>query len=61
MSAESEIALFCAQTTLSLCFGLIFVQGELNPANSIGLNFQKHWEIYTPDSVVLDLRTGKKG
>ena len=30
---------FCSQTTPSLCFGLIFVQCKLNPANMSWLNF----------------------
>ena len=32
----------CAQTTPSLCFGLIFVRGNLNPANSSELKFRKY-------------------
>ena len=32
---------FCSQTT-PLCFGLIFIRGKLNPANSGGLNFRTH-------------------
>ena len=37
----SSVPLFCAQTTTSQCFGLIFVEGTLNPANSSGLNFSE--------------------
>ena len=33
---------FCAKTTPSLCFGLIFVRGKLNLANGSVLNFQKY-------------------
>ena len=34
--------LFCAQTSPSLCFGLIFVLGKLTLANRSGFSFQKY-------------------
>ena len=40
--AEFKNGIFCAQTTPSLCFGLIFVRGKLNRAKLSGLNFRKH-------------------
>ena len=43
-SEAKKFPLFCAPTIPSLCFGLIFVRGKLNPANRGGLNFWK----YTP-------------
>ena len=33
---------FCAQTSPSLCYRLIYVRGKLNPANRNGLNFRKY-------------------
>ena len=38
--------LFCAKTTLSLCFGLFFIQGKLNTANSSGRNSRKYTPLY---------------
>ena len=48
--------LFCAKTTHSLCFGLFFIQGKLNTANSSGRNSRKYTPLYgTVCSMVLVL------
>ena len=38
--------LFCAKTTHSLCFGLFFIRGKRNTANSSGQNSRKYTPLY---------------
>ena len=45
IQGSSKWPLVCAQTTFSLCFGLIFVRGKLNPANRSGLSFRKYMPV----------------
>ena len=42
---SSKWPVVCAPTTFSLCFGLIFVRGKLNPANRRGLSFRKYMPV----------------